>query len=192
MKSKIVIIGLVIIMLFNIVPVLTTDNCKAYTNKNYKLEVEDCKYELVKTVGNGPQTTFDYYKVAFTLYNKGPEDSDNIIVTIQESKEPDRERLIRTGIIPSGESKTFYFGYKEIDDTQWIIQALNTGENYRHKVYVNYFPEDNTSRPTEFNSGNHTFLIGATSGNDSPGFEVIIFIGAMIAIFVFKKKKKRN
>ena len=62
-------------MFFSIFSVMINLTFTARADKNYTLIVENCDYELVKTVGNGPQTTFDYYKVAFTLYNEGPEDS---------------------------------------------------------------------------------------------------------------------
>ena len=192
MKLKLVIIGLVVVMFFNVFSSIMVDTSTALGNKNYKLVVENCDYDLIKTVGNGPQTTFDFYKVAFTLHNEGPEDSDNIIVSIQESREDDKERVYRSGVIPAGESKTFHFGNPDYDDTQWILQATNTGKSYRHKVYVNYYPAENTTKPSELNSGNYSFLIGATKNNDSPGFELIIVFVAIFAIAYWHKKRRKK
>jgi len=186
MKSKILILGIGSILFF----CMLSATCNA---GNYKLSVENCEYELVKTEGNTPQQTFEYYKVTFSLHNDGPDDSDQLEVTIQESREDDRERIKKYGTVPAGETETFIFGDVDYDDTQWIVQGAAP-----HKVYVNYYPALSITDPlnytkTSFNSGNYTFNIGDTaSNNDSiPGFEILILIGALITITFIKRKKKK-
>lgn len=184
MKSKIVILTVVSVLFFCIFSVV----CSA---GSYKLTVEDCKYEKMETVGTSPQTTFVYYKVLFTLKNDGPDDSDELEVTIQESKEDDRERLKRYGTIPAGETVTFHFGDEDYDGTQWIVQGAAP-----HKVYVNYYPKLAITDPlnytkTSFNSGNYTFNTGKTSSNGSPGFGLLIMLGALSTVAYIRRKKKK-
>ena len=186
MKSKILILGIGSILFF----CMLSATCNA---GNYKLSVEKCDYELIKTVGTSPQTTFEYYKVTFLLHNDGPDDSDEMEVTIQESKEDDRESLRRYGTIPAGETETFIFGDVDYDGTQWIVQGAAP-----HKVYVNYYPTLSIIDPknytkTSFNSGNYTLNIGGTASNDDsiPGFEILIVIGALITVTFIKRKKEK-
>jgi len=186
MRLKLLILGLVSILFFSMI-------ATASEPRDYKLSVENVEYELVKTEGTSAQQTFEFYKITFSLHNDGPDDSDDLEVYIQESKEEDGFRTYRYGTVPAGETETFIFGDVDYDGTQWIVQGAAP-----HKVYVNYYPALSITDPlnytkTSFNSGNYTFNIGDTaSNNDSiPGFEILIVIGALITITFIKRKKKK-
>jgi len=184
MRLKLLILGLASILFFSMISTVNAQN-------NYKLSVEDVEYELIKTEGNSPQQHFEFYEITFTLYNEGPDESDSLEVYIQESKEADGFRIYRYGTVLAGDTETFIFGG---DEDPWIVEGAAP-----HKIYVNYYPREVITDPinytkTPFNSGNYSFTIGDTATNDDsiPGFEALIVIGALVAIILIKRRKKKR
>jgi hypothetical protein len=145
----------------------------------YNIEVVEKDYQFLRTAGS-ENLKFNYYTITIRLKNNGAEKSDDITLKIWEKEEGENISILRNASIKPGETIAFRF-------VDWIVQGI--GE---HTVMYEYYPTDIT-KINSYNSGKGFFNINDGSikqDNNTPGFELFIFLVAFISLFLIEKKKR--
>jgi hypothetical protein len=119
------------------------------------------------------------YVIDIMLQNIGDKKSEKLIVNISDEE---GFSLINYTQLNPGEIKTISFN--------WATQL-----NRDQKITANFFPEDINTIWTRYNCGTKSFTIevdeeGGVSATNTPGFEFIYAIMAVIIITFFIKKKR--
>ncbi len=168
-----------IIFIFVILNMLSLSIISVADTGSYNIEVFDEQYEFLKT---HEHVSANYYDIIITLKNNGVVDSDAMTLEIWE-KEEDRALLSvnKTGvIINAGEIKEFKF-------EEWVVTG--TGE---HTVMYEYHPT-NKSKINNYNSGSGSFKINddPIPEENTPGFELVLFLLVSLSICIVKKRMRR-
>ncbi len=168
------------IFLLLVFSILTSTISQAQDNQ-YTIEFVGKEYNFLKTVGNDNQK-FNYYTITIKLKNTGFIESDDITLAIWEQNEGKQLATYRNSTIEPGETIEFTFGD---DETDWIVSG--TGE---HTVMYEYCPT-NTTRANNYNSGSGSFKIndGSLEEENTPGFQIIVILAALLAIILYRKKE---
>lgn len=163
-----------IISIFLVLIILLSINSLA--ESNYDIEVVDTDYEFLETM----HQKFNKYDIIITLKNNGDEDSDDITIKVREENEGENLSVFRNGTVKAGETMQFSF-------EDWIVSG--TGE---HTVIYEYFPTNENIETNNYNSGTGSFKIndGSVENEDTPGFELVLVLLAIISIYLIKRRKK--
>jgi len=175
MKSTFFHLVLVSIIAFGFFSTAIVVSCDA--EEVAQLSIVQKNAEKIKTIGNGMQTAV-YYKITIVLHNAGNVTSEEITLGIQD--EADKLWTNKTGTVPADESTEFVF-----DD--WPV--VGPGE---HNVRISYRPTNDSVTKTSFNSGvdalSLTTIGEEGNENTTPGFELIMVLGALAALVLPKKR----
>ena len=171
-KCLIFTVGIILIGLFSQILIQTC------TAEPAKLSITSQTFKVSKTTVIGEQT-YVFYNISIVMHNTGAETSQNTTL-----------RIVDDEGIPADRKNTFAPGdYKEFTFTDWPLTG--TGE---HQINISYYPTDQNVPVTGDNSGNTTFFVsssdGSTSQKSTPGFEIVIFLGAIVLISSIKRKRK--
>jgi len=179
MKSTFFHIALICVMAFGLFSTMALISCHA-ESEGVQLSIVQKNAEKIKTIGTGVQTA-TYYKINITLYNAGDVTSEEITLGIQD--EADKIYKIwtnKTKTIPAGKSVNFSFN-------DWPILGPGT-----HTVFISYRPTNDSITKTSSNSGTDSLVLTITlqgeDENATPGFELIMVLGALIALVLLKKR----
>ena len=181
MKSKMCLILTVGIILIGLFSQILIQTCTA---ESAKLSISSKTFEVSKTQVSGGQT-YVFYNFSIVMYNAGDETSGNTTLHIM-----DDEIIVNNIGYQSERIYTFAPGeYKEFTFTDWPLTGTGT-----HQINISFYPTDQNIPRTGNNSGNSTLFVsssgGSTNQKSTPGFEIIILIGAVASILLIKRKRK--
>ena len=150
----------------------------------YRISLIDKTYSIWKIEEERPPTVV-YLNISVTLYNAGPNISDDITVGIWDTADNLPIIIRRNATIPPGQSHVFRFE----EDSFFVI-----GKG-QHTINISYYPTNETFLKTSANSGISTLVVQAGSESpttSTPGFDMLLLMGAVIIIMSIVQYKKRR
>ena len=175
MKTKMCLILTVGIILIGLFSQILIQTCTA---ESAKLSIYTKTFEVSKTVVLAGRTIV-YYNISIIMYNSGDEISQNTTVRI----------IDEDGSIGNRYNTIAPDEYKEFIIDNWGL--LGTGT---HQINISYFPTDEKVPVSGDNSGNDAILVSSSGGTPdqkpTPGFEIVILLGAILFISLIKRKRK--
>jgi len=170
-------LGIVLIFLMISTFLLNISTIIVKADNNYEISINDTDYKYIKKIKKG-SFTFEYFDISVTLYNSGPDTSDDMTVNLID--EDGSYNL--TGTLAPGEEKTFTF------DNHPLIGQGN------HNIKINFFPTDVNNRRVK-NTGSTTLKISRDkkeNNNSVPGFELILLFLSIVIFYLIIYKKNNN
>ena len=162
----------IIIICFNIEFIITVSSAE----DNYKIDIVDKNYKIIKTKQIKDQTWI-HYNINIILQNSGNKTSDDITVEIE-----DMEGFIikMNATIGPGELKLFNF-----DDYPLLEKDVQ-------KINISFYPTDNHIPLKNNNHGEDSLILksNGTNDNSTPGFEFIFIILSSLIIILLHYIRK--
>lgn len=178
-KSKDFIKPMIVILLIATIFLTYVGSTLARDNGSDLNFVGEPEYELVNKVARGGKPIGWSYKINLKIQNNGNIMSKDTIVNITDQEGVSLSKNVR---IDAGETKTISFNWSTISEVDQTISA-------------SFYPADFDESKNQYNSGSTSFKL-ITEEDDSvpaastPGFELFIFLFAVIGIILIKKKKE--
>jgi hypothetical protein len=147
--------------------------------QNPNLSITDVKHQLLSTKTIGARQAH-YFAFFITFSNTGDVETDNITVYFND---PELNARLEIGSFTLTPNQNITLVYDE-----WPTTLL--GET---TINITYSPTEQGVEHTSYNTGTkaYTFTIGALpDNNQTPGFEIIIFLLSLITFILVLEKRK--
>lgn len=139
------------------------------------LSIVDKTYQFAGIEVRGGITIY-YYNFSIIMRNTGDTTSENTTLSIKDDEG-----------FPGLQHYTFLPGaYKEFTWSRWMFTS---GGN--HQINISYYPTDDAIIRDGNNSGSSFLILPSnsdTTKKSTPGFEIILLIGAVVFLLLVRRK----
>lgn len=152
---------------------LSFENCLAVNRAMISFAGEP-EYKLVNEVYKGNELIGWVYEIYVRLKNDGNVRSQELIVSLKDAEGFTLEDRV---YIDPGEIKTVNFTWSTLNKNQVLL--------------ISYYPSDPNASLDQYNHGSTELNIGGksdVSSTTTPGFEILVFTLALLAVIFLVKK----
>ena len=166
--------GLTLLIIFNLFVTNTTA-------QQAQISITDFKYQLIRTTPIGTREAY-YFNFWITFTNTGESLSPNITAYLEDPELNAKLEINKFSLQPNQNITLIY--------EDWPTTLI--GE---FAINITYDPTSPDIEANKYNSGKKQYIIsaGTTTTNDTPGFEIALFLLiTTLYLLLNDKNKKRN